>query len=272
MGATGIEWTIGPNGEPGFTFNPWIGCTKILGKDEALSACANCYAEAASSKFGNPWGPHADRRPIAESTWEEPHVWDRRAGRRGQRFRVFSLSMGDWLDNHPSIQWVWRARHFRLMESTPNLDWLLLTKRPENMPRFVPPHWLEGGWPPNVWFGVTGEHQVRFDHVTSFLRNNPAPVRFVSVEPMMSPILLPRDAGTFIDWIINGGESGRLAAIRDTRDEWMIDLAGQCAFQGIPYFGKQLAQIRHRKLYKNFASFPEQIRVREHPTPRRLAA
>lgn len=276
MGATGIEWTRGRNGEPGFTFNPWIGCTKILSPDEKLSACAHCYAEAASHKFEDGdhpalWGPHAKRRGVSDTTWAAPRAWNRRARREHRRFRVFSGSMCDVLDNHHSIEPSWRGKLVDTAMLTPNLDWLFLTKRPENARRFFPSVWFTGRWPKNVWFGVTGENQPRFDHVTRFLRDIPAPVRFVSVEPMLSPILIPRDASSFLDWIINGGESGALDKIRDTPDEWMIDLAGQCAFQGIPYFGKQLAQIRHRKLYKDFDSFPEPIRVREHPQPRMSA-
>lgn len=272
MGATGIEWTIGPNGEPGFTFNPWIGCTKILGAAAELSACLNCYAESASVKFGSPWGPHADRYAISESTWLAPFIWDRRAAREGRRFRVFSGSMCDILDNHRSIRPAWRQRHFETVEATPNLDWLFLTKRPENARKMLPYTWfIRGQWPRNVWFGVTGENQPRFDHVTAHLRRIPAPVRFVSVEPQLSRILLPLDAADWLDWVINGGESGALEKIRDTPDEDMIDLRRQCEALGIAYFGKQLAQIRHRRDYKKFDLFPAALRVREHPTPR-LAA
>lgn len=261
MGATGIEWTRGPNGEPGFTFNPWIGCTKISG------ACNNCYAEAASVKFGSPWGPHADRRGVSESTWTAPLAWNRRAEREGRRFRVFCASMADIFDNHRSITWEWRERLWKLIAATPNLDWLLLTKRPENVHGRVPVSWW-ADWPRNVWFGVTGEDQPRFNHCTEHLRSIPAPVRFVSVEPQLGRIILPYDAGTFIDWIINGGESGTLSKIRDTPDEWMIQLRRQCARLGIAYFGKQLSQVRHRRDYKNFDAFPADLHVREHPQPR----
>lgn len=273
MGATGIEWTIGPNGEPGFTFNPWIGCTKILGPHPELSACLNCYAESASVKFGSPWGPHADRRGVSESTWLAPYAWDRRARRERRRFRVFSGSMCDILDNHRSILLPWRQRLYETVEGTPNLDWLFLTKRPMNGERLLPPLWTVRAWPRNLWFGVTVENQEAADARLPYLRAfDQAPVRFLSVEPMMGRLVLPPDAADFIDWVICGGESGRLAAIRDTPDEWMDDLQRQCGAMGIPFFRKQLPQLRYRAIYKKFDRWPEHYQVRQHPTPRRLAA
>lgn len=276
MGATGIEWTKGPNGEPGFTFNPWIGCTKISG------ACDFCYAETSSKKFEEDekplWGPHADRRGVSELTWLAPYAWDRRAARAGQRFRVFTGSMCDFLDNHKSIDPAWRERHFRTMEETPNLDWLPLTKRPENARKFIPYTWFQkGGWPQNVAFGFTGEDQPHFDHRARHVRQIPAPMRFVSVEPMLGDLELPDDAILWLDWVICGGELGPLAKIRDTPIDDMEHLAWQCALLrdgdriGIPFFMKQLPQISARADYKKFDQFPIALRVREQPTWRRAA-
>lgn len=266
MGATGIEWTIGPNGEPGFTFNPWIGCTKIT------RACDNCYAESASVKFGSPWGPHADRRPISESTWRAPLAWDRKAQREGRRFRVFCASMADVLDNHRSIDQAWRERLYSLIALTPNLDWLLLTKRPENARRLFPPSWfIPNLWPRHVWFGVTAEDQGRYDHAKRHLRDIHAPVRFLSVEPMLGRICVQPGDEALIDWIIAGGESGRLADIRDTPTVDFAILAEGAHRRGIPFFMKQLAQISARATYKKFDQFPSYLRIRQHPQPR-LAA
>lgn len=265
MGATGIEWTRGPNGEPGFTFNPWIGCTKILGPEPEKSACLNCYAESASAKFGSPWGPHAARRPIADSTWDAPKAWNRRAQREGRRFRVFCASMADVLDNHRSIDDRWRSWLYELILDTPNLDWLLLTKRPENAGRFLPDEWLRGAWPANVWFGFTAENQKAFDQRSRHVRNLPAPVVFMSGEPLLGDIRLPADTGAWLDWVIGGGESGALTAIRDTPDARFERLLRQCQELGIAYFQKQMAQISHRGTYKKFDMFPPALQVREQP-------
>lgn len=262
MGATGIEWTIGPNGEPGFTFNPWIGCTKIS------SACDNCYAETASIKMDVIWGPHGARRAISDATWDAPKAWNRRAAREGRRFRVFCASMADVLDNHHSIDDRWRSWLYELILNTPHLDWLLLTKRPENASKFLPEPWFKGKWPQNVWFGATAENQPRFDHVAQHLRQIPAPVRFLSVEPMLGRIILPFDANQFVDWIIVGGESGKLADIRDTAPEIMRLLVGQSMAMQIPVFVKQMPQLSFRRDYKRFERFPVPVRVRQHPTPR----
>lgn len=287
MGATGIEWTKGPNGEPGFTFNPWIGCTKVSG------ACDHCYAEAASKKLDVVWGPHGDRRGITDGTWAAPIAWNRAAGRAGARYRVFVASMADVLDNHKSIDPAWRARLYALIEQTPNLDWLMLTKRPENAKKFLPYTWFtKGGWPTNVWFGITGEDQEHFDHRWLHACTIPAPVLFVSVEPMLGRLnirwtLNPMEvAARFLEsgrfspgletirrpgWFIGGGESGTLINCRDTPDEWFVELRAQCHVSGIAYFQKQMAQVRWRARYKKFDQFPALLQIREHPTPR-LAA
>lgn len=287
MGATGIEWTKGPNGEPGFTFNPWIGCTKVSG------ACDHCYAEGAAKKLeidGKPlWGGKAARRPVSESTWAAPKAWDRRAAREGRRFRVFCASMADVFDNHRSIDPAWRERLFRLMMDTPNLDWLILTKRPQNARNGMLPISWAANWPNNVWFGITGEDQTEFDRRWLWVCDLPAPVLFISVEPMLSELdirwtLDPVEvAGRFLrsgrfspgletirrpGWFIAGGESGKIADCRDTPDGHFIRLLAQCHFNGIPYFQKQLAQVRHRVDYKKFDRFPEVLQVRQHPTPR----
>lgn len=259
MGKTGIEWTRGPNGEQGYTFSPWIGCTRVS------PACDHCYAADVAVKMGVIWD--SPPRPVAESTWAGPLAWNRKAESEGVRFRVFSASMADILDKrafHGD-----RDRLWKLMEATPNLDWLPLTKRPQLARRYMPPHWFEaGGWPPNVWFGFTGENQDEFDRRAPFVRDIPAPVRFVSVEPMVGPLILPPDIREWLDWVICGGESGRLADIRDTPDEWMGDLQQQCADLHIPFFQKQLPQIRYRGIYKKFELWPGHYQVRQQPTPR----
>jgi protein gp37 len=176
--------------------------------------------------------------------------------------------MADVLDNHKSIRGEWRSWLYEAVLNCPDLDFLFLTKRPQNARKFLPDHWFAGGWPRNVWFGVTGEDQTEFDRRTEYLKDIPAPVRFVSVEPMLSRIVPPPGSWKYIDWIIAGGESGKLSEIRDTPVEWFFDLFAAARAQGIPYFQKQLAQISARKSYKDFASFPDGLRVRQQPVQR----
>ena len=116
---SGIEWTD-------HTFNPWTGCTKVS------PACDHCYAEAWSKRSGHvEWGPHGERRRT--KTWGNPVKWNRKAGHEGKRFRVFCASLADVFDNHRSIQFDWRRDLYQLIDDTPNLDWLLLTKRQEHV-------------------------------------------------------------------------------------------------------------------------------------------
>jgi protein gp37 len=106
------------------TFNPWIGCQKVS------PGCDHCYAEAMMDKrYGRvQWGPHGERKRTSEDNWKKPLAWAKRAN--GHRPRVFCASLADWLDNRVPLQW--RSDLGRLIEATPELDWLLLTKRPEN--------------------------------------------------------------------------------------------------------------------------------------------
>jgi protein gp37 len=127
-----IEWTDN-------TFNPWWGCTKVS------PACDHCYAERSAARHtlttDDLWGKDAVRRIASERQWEEPLAWNRRTERTGVRERVFCGSMCDVMERRPDLDEP-RRRLFRLIEDTPNLDWLLLTKRPHEYCNFLPPEWL----------------------------------------------------------------------------------------------------------------------------------
>lgn len=138
-----IEWTT-------HTFNPWIGCTKVS------AACDNCYAEAWAERFKQvEWGPHGARKRTSDANWQKPIKWNREAEGAAERPRVFCASLADVFDNHKSILPEWRADLWSLIRDTPKLDWLLLTKRPQNVNRYIPQEWRDNGWPPNVWLGTT---------------------------------------------------------------------------------------------------------------------
>ena len=161
---SGIEWTH-------HTFNPWIGCTKVS------AACDFCYAEAWDKRGlqgkESRWGPHAAR--TRTKTWGNPLRWQRQALEQGRRFRVFCASLADVFDNHKSILPQWRADLWSLIRHCPNLDFLLLTKRPQNIAKFAP--WRWGEWPDNVWLGTTVENQATADQRIWHLLQIPAKVR-----------------------------------------------------------------------------------------------
>lgn len=239
---TAIEWTD-------HTFNPWIGCTRIT------PACDNCYAEALSARYDwAKWGDHPRKR-TSESTWKQPRAWDRKALRDGVRRFVFCASLADVFDNQVEPQW--RADLFALIRETPNLDWLLLTKRPQNIVKMVK---AVGFMPPNIAFGTTVEDRARVK------TNLPALTvaggllprfLFVSAEPLLedlgdlTPWLHPpgtqfckmqfdEDYGhlmTPVRWIITGGESG--PSPRPIEAEWARNLRDQCQAAGAAFFFKQ---------------------------------
>jgi protein gp37 len=270
-----IEWTT-------HTFNPWRGCTKVH------AGCTNCYAEQLSGR--NPgtlgtWGPNGTRVVAAEAAWREPLKWNRAAEKAGERHRVFCASLADvfedWQgpmhDHHGEILEEdgdayprnrvliddVRARLFALIDATPNLDWLLLTKRPENVRRMWP-HATDSygktifdteGDPliekrENVWIGTSVSNQPTADEAIHYLMDceGLSPVLFLSAEPLIEPIdfRLPYirfpdgtvKSTSVIDWVIVGGESGPKA--RPCNVEWIRSIQEQCKAAGVPCFIKQL--------------------------------
>ena len=249
MAQTKIEWTATrlPDGmlAPGFTFNPWIGCEKVS------AACKNCYAERDFSRkprWADCWGPAmtTKRKRTSLDNWKKPYRWNRKAETDGVRYKVFCASLADVFEGHQDIRsGGWREQLWDLIVSTPHLDWLLLTKRPEYVRMMVPGSWMYKRWPKHVWMGVTAENQEMVDKRIPLLLDIPAAVRFVSVEPMLGPVVFPyRKAPKFswltrtgIDWVIAGGESGPHA--RPTHPDWFRSLRDQCVATGVPYFLKQ---------------------------------
>ena len=137
------------------TFNPWIGCQKVS------DGCSSCYAEALmDTRFGKvQWGPDGERKLTSDANWRKPLAWNRKAAAAGERPRVFCASLADVFDNKAPEGA--RERLWQLIADTPNLDWLLLTKRPQNIARMLPYGWGDG-WP-NVWLGTSTENQEEYD-------------------------------------------------------------------------------------------------------------
>lgn len=183
-----IEWTD-------HTFNPWVGCTKVG------PGCDHCYAEGWAKRGGKAagvtWG--GERRRTSDSNWRQPLKWNAQAQREGRRFRVFCASLADVFDNQ--VPASWRAHLFALIEQTPHLDWLLLTKRIGNVMPMLSEvahslFWMDRleapGLPENVWLGATVVNQEEADRDIPKLLAVPARVRFLSIEPMLGPIDLQR--------------------------------------------------------------------------------
>jgi protein gp37 len=223
-----IEWTH-------HTFNPWWGCKKVS------PACDNCYAELWAKRMGHQlWGLDAPRRFFSDAHWREPLAWNDAAKLEGQRERVFCASMADVFERRADLN-TERARLWELIESTPQLDWLLLTKRPQNIESIAP--WGQK-WPQNVWLGTSVENQTLAEKRLPFLLKIPAAVRFLSCEPLLGQLDLrrwfKRRGFHSIDWIIAGGESG--GGSRPMHPDWPTSLLKQCQIFNVPFHFKQWGQ------------------------------
>ena len=215
-----IEWTT-------HTFNPWWGCVKVS------PACKHCYAESWAKRVGQDvWGIGSNRRFFGEKHWAEPLRWNADAAALGIRVRVFCASMADVFEDRRDLD-IWREKLWDLISVTPNLDWLLLTKRPELITSLAP--WTDH-WPRNVWLGTTVENQEWADERLPKLVAIPAAVRFISAEPLLGRIDLTRWSHS-IDWVITGGESG--AKARPSSPSWFRDLLNECMAADIPFHFKQ---------------------------------
>lgn len=239
------------------TFNPWIGCTKIS------PACDNCYAEHFAARFNMSvnWGAGNPRHRTSVSNWKKPLKWNRDAEKSGTRPRVFCASLADVFDNEVSSEW--RKDLFNLINETPHLDWLLLTKRIGNAYNMMNHSGCfrqridrdaVGFFPAqNIWLGATICNQEEADRDIPKLLSIPAVKRFVSIEPMLGNIILQSrckrdhnndgdcdkhpDGCPRIDWVICGGESGSNA--RPMNPDWVRSLRDQCAETGTPFLFKQ---------------------------------
>lgn len=217
-----IEWTD-------HTFNPWIGCQKVS------PGCDHCYAESLSKRYGwVEWGPHGERKRTSAANWRKPIQWDKAAKGAARRPRVFCASLADVFDNQ--VDPSWRVDLFDLIGNTENLDWLLLTKRPENIVKMLPTNWNVADYP-NVWIGTTCEDQAAYDRRWPILDDVPAMVRFISYEPAIGPLRL-HNGPQQPDWLICGGESGHGARMMDPN--WAGAIKHDCEAAGVSFFMKQM--------------------------------
>lgn len=263
MENSNIEWTD-------HTWNPWIGCTKVS------PGCLNCYAEhLMDTRMGRvQWGRGGARQRTSKAYWKKLLTWNQEAAVTGKRPKVFVASLADWLDEEVEIEWLADLLdYFRQVE---NLQILALTKRPhlwrsrvEAAERFAIAAgrseltiylraWLSGHRPPNLWIGTSVEDQTRADERIPALLSIPAPIHFLSCEPLLGEIDIRRHLlsdydkaayapqlieplGGFtlvkVDWLICGGESGPQA--RRMTKAWARSLRDQCVEYGCAFFFKQ---------------------------------
>lgn len=247
------------------TYNPWWGCQRVS------QGCEHCYAEAFSKRVGlKVWGPTSERRFFGEKHWREPITWNAKAIAAGVRRRVFCSSMADVFEDREDLV-APRGHLFALIEATPNLDWLLLTKRPQNMVPLASHAWPDK-WPANVWAGCTAESQEWADKRLPFLEQVPCRTKFVSCEPQIERVSF-RPFLPFLDWIIVGGESGPKARPFDY--SWARDILFQCRTGHAAFFMKQvgarpmaggnLLKLGHPK-GGALDEIPNDLRIRELPT------
>lgn len=234
MKKTTIEWCWRrlPDGTwiIGHTFNPWWGCNKVS------EECFRCYAKDIAHHYKHEvWGParKTDRRLFGDHHWAEPLTWNRQAEQQGHRRNVFCASMADVFELHPMIDES-RARLWKLIEATPWLNWLLLTKRPENIMTLAP--WGTSAWADNIWVGTSVGLQKRADERIPKLLEVPAAVRFLSCEPLLGPLDLSPWVNQ-LQWVICGGESG--SGFRPLNLDWARTLRQQCQDTNTPFFFKQ---------------------------------
>jgi protein gp37 len=218
-----IEWTDA-------TWNPWEGCTAVS------PACDHCYAEARANRFQTvQWGHGRPRRLTSDANWKKPLKWQRQApafmAEHGRRRRVFCASLADWADKE--VPRAWRTRLLGRINETPDLDWLLLSKRHALLRKYLPETPM-----PNVRIGVTVENdkmaRLRLPAIKTLAINGWK--TFVSYEPALGPV----DWAPWLDyigWAICGGESGPNA--RPMHPEWARSLRDQCKAAGVPFFMKQ---------------------------------
>jgi protein gp37 len=238
---TGISWAD-------LTMNFWIGC------QEVSPACDHCYAReftnarvnAARKAAGKPpivWGPGGAREQTSPANRKKPLRWNRIAAEAGVRFKVFCSSLSDWADKHVPDEW--RAEIAETILATPNLDWMLLTKRIGNAEAMLRKMFPDGV-PPNVWIGITICNQEEADRdiprALSVRRSLRISRLFISAEPLLGSLDLRRwfsmDAEPLgIDLLIVGGESGRGA--RPLHPDWVRSLRDQCDSASVYFHFKQ---------------------------------
>lgn len=206
------------------TWNPWRGCTKVS------PGCKNCYMFTAQSRYGRD-----PSEVVRTQTWREPFKWQKAAAAAGRTEMVFTCSWSDWFHKDAD---EWRDEAWDVIKKTPNLEYQILTKRPDRIASHLPADWGKGY--PNVWLGVSVENRKHGIPRIDVLRPIPAAIRFLSIEPLLEDLGKIDLRG--IDWVIVGGESG--PGWRPMEHAWALSIRDQCDAAKVPLFFKQSAAPR----------------------------
>ncbi len=272
------------------TFSPWWGCVEVSAE------CDHCYARTFSKRMGfDVWGASAGRRFFGDKHWAEPVKWNDRARKAGRRLRVFCASMADIMEQRAGVVNQreldeQRGRLWDLIRVTPWLDWLLLTKRPQEYRKTVPADILAL---PQVWPGTTVGVNASAWRLDSLLELEAAGPRWVSYEPALEWVDFRhwmRRGGAWLEWVVVGGESGGKARRFDL--QWARQTVATCREYGAAPFVKQMgsnaevveggwdpgvaarstSSLRVSCTFKDRngadpSEWPVDLRVQEHPRP-----
>ena len=232
--------TTGPKSRAGFGIN---GKPKIFG--------AGRESAVGFDGAGRKWTVTLGRKELAETNWEMPHRRNRRAIKNNSIVLNFSDSMGDWLEDHPTVQLL-LPKLWKTIMATPHVHWLLCTKRAERIKSNLPKEWwdFKNGFP-NVWLGVSIENAKYVHRWNDHLKHIPAACRFISYEPALGPIHDVLDYSN-LDWGIVGGESFDNDEARSFRKkqgmvfdhQWARDFKAGCDANGAAFHFKQGSNIR----------------------------
>jgi len=259
--STKIVWCLNPDGTPGETWNPILGCSRVS------AGCENCYAERLAGTRLVHLPQYAD---LTRQTEHGPR-WTGQVNflpeklheplKRRKPTGYFVCDMGDLFHEHVTDEQI--AAVSAVTVACPRHWFYVLTKRAKRMREWFKAH---RSWPlPNVWLGVTVENQDAAEKRIPLLLETPAALRFLSIEPMLSTIDLSAfigDSYVGLSWAIIGAESGPRARPCDLA--WVRSVIGQCKEACIPVFVKQV-RINGR-LSHDPVEWPEDLRVREMPT------
>jgi protein gp37 len=232
MGDTAkISW-VGPNGH---TWNPHVGCEAISPGCGLGEGNGKCYAEAWAKRMGRDFS-----KVTRTKTWEDPLRWQKAAEAAGRKEIVFTCSLSDFF--LPEAD-AWRPEAWDIIKRSPNMIWMILTKRPGLIAKRLPADWGEGYL--NCWLGVSVESKAYLWRMST-LRKIPAAVRFVSAEPLFEN-LMPEfeDHLDGFSQTIIGGQSGNGSRnFRPMDHQWAREMFAACKRHDVARYFKQSSAIR----------------------------
>ena len=208
------------------TINFWMGCTKVS------EECRNCYIKGVLGRMSKTSEPFGGPKRTAESTWKKAWTLNQTAIKANRRDRVFTCSLSDFF--HPEAD-CWRADAWQVIRDCKQLDWLILSKRPQLIADRLPSDWEQGYQ--NVSLGVTAgcrDSSWRLDELAKI----PAACRFISAEPLLERLDLRPYLADF-DWVITGCEQAARDKRRRMELDWVRNIDSQCREAGVAHFFKQ---------------------------------